>query len=87
MYLCDCVSNYHAFFVIQYRMVVALLLSLLVAGLELTTALVINATNFDNIHAYIVTNSQLHLEPGNYYLTRSLVFDNVEDVKLTGVNC
>jgi len=69
-------------------MTVTLLLSLLIAALEVTSSAVmyINATNFVNIHSYIVSNSQLHLEPGSYYLNSSLVFYKVEDLRLTGIN-
>ena len=70
-------------------MVKILLLSLLAAVHQVIFAAVIyiNATNFANIYSYNVSNSQLYLEPGNYYLNSSLVFDRVKDFYLTSVNC
>ena len=66
-----------------------LLLSLLAVVHQITFAAVIykNTTNFADIHSYNVSNSQLHLEPGNYHLHSSLVFDKINNFSLTGVNC
>jgi len=72
-------------------MVITLFLSLLAAAAHHQAAsaavININATNFDFIHNYIKSNSELHLEPGDYFLKNSLFLDKVKDFTLTGVDC
>ena len=62
-----------------------------VAALSEITASVVylNTTNFNDFHSYCnnVSKSEIHLDPGVYYLNTSMVLDRVEDFTLSGIDC